>query len=450
MPGTADVLRMIRRPLFATRVGRRLALLASATAAGQLALLLAAPLVTRLYAPEDYGAFVALSGLIGVLAVITGLRYEGAIPLCRNDEDASALAAIVILTSAVLALAAAALLSVAGPRLAVLLGLGANSALVWWLPPALAVQGLFLAFDGWSLYRSGMRQLALSKITQGVVVAVGQLTFGVVGGGDAHGLFLAYVLGQVASVYPLASRLDRRQRLLFLRPSPARMFRLARRFKHFPAYETWSRGFGTGAEMLPAPLIAVVFGPAAAGFFGLAQRIVGIPIRFLGISASQVYIAELASLDRGDRHALRGLFDETVRRLLLAGAIYLAVVLVLGPQIFALVFGTAWSESGVMAQLLAPMYLAMFVNRPIRYTVQFYERQDLSLAINASSLAIVVATFMMAHIGFLSLSSSIITVSAGLCITNMLFFMVARALIAGRLAAHAPSEAVIGERQNAT
>jgi O-antigen/teichoic acid export membrane protein len=197
----------------------------------------------------------------------------------------------------------------------------------------------------------------------------------------------------------------------------------------------WSRCVGTAAEMMPVPLAAGVFGPAASGLLGLAQRIVGLPIRFLGISAAQAYVSELVSLERGDTDTLRALFRETALRLLVAGAAYLAVVLLLGPRLFALAFGPAWAESGAMAQLLAPMYLAMFVNRPVRYTIQFYERQDLGLLVNAASLAVVAAAFSLAHLGLLTLPAAVAAMSGGLCLTNLISFLVARALIDGRLPA---------------
>ena len=64
---------LIDRIFFATRFGRRLTMLASSTMVGQLAVILAAPVLTRMYTPADYGAFVALTGLIVVLGVISGL-----------------------------------------------------------------------------------------------------------------------------------------------------------------------------------------------------------------------------------------------------------------------------------------------------------------------------------------------------------------------------------------
>ena len=439
---------LIERIFFASRFGRRLTMLASSTVLGQLAVILAAPLLTRLYTPADYGAFVALTGLIVVFGVISGLRYEAAIPLCRVERDAAALVCVVILFSVAISLIIALALLVVGPWLAAVLGLAGREGVVWWLPAAVAAQGVFIAFDGWGIQQGRMRQLALSKITQGVALAVGQLVFGFLWHGSPHGLFLALVIAQFASVWPMLARIDRVQRPYFLFPMLSDMRRLVMRYRQFPLYEIWARSFGTASEMLPGPFISAIFGAAASGHYGLAQRIIGAPVRLLGISAHQVYAAELTRLSHTDRPALRALFNETIRHLLVVGLVYLFVIVAFGPYLFSLVFGKAWEESGEMARLLAPMYLALFVNRPIGYTVQFYERQDLGFRINLVSLVIVVVTFLLAHFDLLTLTHSILVVSVGLCLTNLISFLMARALIDGRLPGH-PRTHGVGEVCNA-
>ena len=439
---------LIERVFFASRFARRLTMLASSTVLGQLAVILAAPLLTRLYTPTDYGAFVALTGLIVVFGVISGLRYEAAIPLCRVERDAAALVCVVILSSATVSLLIALILVGVGPWLAAVLDLKGRESVVWWLPVAVAAQGVFIAFDGWGIQQGRMRQLALSKITQGFALALGQLVFGFWWHGSPHGLFLAFVLAQLGSTWPMLFRIDRVQRTYFLFPMLSDMRRLVVRFRQFPLYEIWARSCGTASEMLPGPFISAIFGTAASGHYGLAQRIIGAPVRLLGISAHQVYAAELTRLSHTDRPALRALFNETIRHLLIVGLVYLVVIVLFGPRLFALVFGEAWRESGEMARLLAPMYLALFVNRPIGYTVQFYERQDLGFRINLVSLVIVVVTFLLAHQGILSLGHSILIVSAGLCLTNLISFLMARALIDGRLAGH-PRTRKVAEACNA-
>jgi O-antigen/teichoic acid export membrane protein len=69
----------------------------------------------------------------------------------------------------------------------------------------------------------------------------------------------------------------------------------------------------------------------------------------------------------------------SVRRLLLVGLLPAAVLLAVGPGLFALVFGPQWSEAGEYARLLAPAYLAQFAIVPVSATLFILERQGREL-----------------------------------------------------------------------
>jgi len=57
----------------------------------QIILVVSAPILTRLYAPEEYGVLGTYSALVMVLSVIATLRYELAILLPQQDEEAEQL-----------------------------------------------------------------------------------------------------------------------------------------------------------------------------------------------------------------------------------------------------------------------------------------------------------------------------------------------------------------------
>lgn len=66
--------------------------LVGGTTGAQLLAVLAAPLLTRLYTPEDFGLLAVYASLLGLIAVIASLRYELAIPLPTDDTEAAAVA----------------------------------------------------------------------------------------------------------------------------------------------------------------------------------------------------------------------------------------------------------------------------------------------------------------------------------------------------------------------
>jgi hypothetical protein len=62
--------------------------LAGGTALSQGLIVLASPLLTRLYSPASFGAFTVFVSLLSVLSCVATLRYELAIPLPKDDDEA--------------------------------------------------------------------------------------------------------------------------------------------------------------------------------------------------------------------------------------------------------------------------------------------------------------------------------------------------------------------------
>ena len=51
----------------------------------------AAPILTRLYGPESFGVLATFASILALLNVVSSLRYELAIAVPEDDEDAIAL-----------------------------------------------------------------------------------------------------------------------------------------------------------------------------------------------------------------------------------------------------------------------------------------------------------------------------------------------------------------------
>ncbi len=80
------MMRGLRALLPKGRLGRAVAVLVTGTAFGQLIVLAASPLVTRLYTPADFGVLGVFSAFLGILGIAVTLRYELAIPLPRTTR----------------------------------------------------------------------------------------------------------------------------------------------------------------------------------------------------------------------------------------------------------------------------------------------------------------------------------------------------------------------------
>ena len=66
---------------------KNVSMLASGTALSQVITILIAPLLTRLFMPEDYGFFAIFISIVAILSVLATFRYEMAIILPRQSKE---------------------------------------------------------------------------------------------------------------------------------------------------------------------------------------------------------------------------------------------------------------------------------------------------------------------------------------------------------------------------
>ena len=365
----------LRRFLPESSFVRKCWLVASGTIAGQALVILSSPLLTRLYSPEEFGLFAVFGALVGIAGSTTGLRFEYAVPLLGDEQDAAAMVGLVVLTSILLGLVAIAGIWFFGAFLAGVVEAPSLAPWLWLLPPAIVVWGFGSALSYWSVRRATYGVNGFNRTLQLGSQTAGQVGLGVAGLG-APGLILGYLLGYVVRMGHYLWRLTAADRRLLVSPSFRRMWRNAQANWRYPAFAFPSSLLAQISQLAPALLVAALFGPAMAGFYALSQRIMGLPVRMLSEAASQVFLGEMRDLGQADLHRL---FLRTVILFTGLGLIGMLPILLFAQPLFVLIFGEAWREAGVLAQLLVPLYIARFVSLPISQLLNALNRQDMHL-----------------------------------------------------------------------
>ncbi len=185
--------------------------------------------------------------------------------------------------------------------------------------------------------------------------------------------------------------------------------------------------------MIPPVILAIIYGPLIAGLYGLAQRVAGLPIRFIATSAHQLFVSESAKLGPDQHKELLALFLGMVKKLTAIGVLCVGAIALLSPFLFAPVFGTEWYESGIITALLAPMYLAMFVGFAVKHSLNILERQDLILKLDLFRLALVLASFALAYALELDHRTCIILYAASMLIYFALYVGLAWRMLRARV-----------------
>lgn len=369
---------------------------AGGTAFGQVLVIAVSPILTRLYAPNDFGVLSVYSAVLYVLVAVASLRYEMAIPLPEEDVEAANVLAVSILFVLLISFFLCIIVLIGGNWIAVASN---NSALIpylWLLPIGLVGAGFFQAFSYWAIRRKTFRDLAVTKVTQSIWLVIIQFVLGWLWSSPV-GLLLGHIAGQAGGSTTLLFNTLKNDRELLREISWSSMWKAIQRYKRFPLLLSWSSLLNTLGLQLPSLFLATLYGLDVAGWFMLSERVARAPARLLGQAIGQVFMAEASQLKRTNPESLKDLFTSVFWKLVLVGGIPLLILALISPWIFSILFGGEWGEAGKIYQAMSISVIAQFVVAPLSQTIVIIERQDLQMWSDLFRTVSVVLVFFVAR-----------------------------------------------------
>lgn len=368
--------------------------LGGATGLGQLLLVASAPLLSRLYTPEEVASYGLFLALLMFAATAANLKYELAIPGPLGERQA--LSITVAATIACIPVALATALAAATTARAGAFGLAAADApLMALVGPALAVTGAFTALRYWHVRQQRFTLVGRAMLAQSTGRAVVPVAFGALGFGWS-GLVAGEIAGRAIGLWWLASAARSDVRVLGGLPGRAEVATTAREQRRYPTVVMPASMLDALAAFLPLPVFVAAFGPAAGGQLALVQRLLSVPASLVATSVGDVLHARAGAAVAGGHTTADVLVDGVIRRLsLIAAAVYLPV-LGLATVAFQPVFGAQWDRAGGFAALLAPMVAAWTVASPLTRVFLIRDRLRLKLAFDFANLVLPIGALVLA------------------------------------------------------
>lgn len=360
---------------------RNVVTLMTGTTFAQALLIFAAPILTRLYSPEDFGIYALYTSILGVLAVVSCWRYELAIVLPEKDEDAANLLVLSICICFCMAVLTLILVSLFRNPVANLLGAPKLAPWLWLLPLSIVATGLFQAFNYWSTRRKKFRRLAVRQITQSTITAATQLGTGVALHPGPGGLISGSIIGQLAATVRLAWQVFKEEgRQIVATTNKHHIQEMLILHKKFPLLDSWSGLLNTVSAMLPVLLLGYFFNPAIVGFYALGQKVLSLPMGIIGSSLAQVFYPRAISAARdGD---LAQIVMRAFQELIKVSLVPMVLLIIVAPQLFSFFFGSQWLISGEYVKWLGIWFLFTFISSPISTIFFVLNRQGNLLIIN--------------------------------------------------------------------
>ncbi|MEI9997273.1 MAG: oligosaccharide flippase family protein [Rhizomicrobium sp.] len=395
-------------------------LLVGGSGFSQFVLAATAPLLTRLYAPADFGVYAVLQSLANFAAAVASLRYETAIMLPRTDRAAANVAVLSFAAVGLLSLLTVPVTIVAWRVLGGVRGVRIPFELAMLVPLSIAALGVQQVLRSWFLRSHMFAAVTVLLVVQAVVMVGLQIAAGFAWGSQAFYLAAASLLGTVVSTFVVLPAL-RREGLGRLRQaiSRRRLAAVARRYRRFPLYTAPFSFIAQITQRGPILLLALLAGPAATGAFALAQRTIYLPITVVITSLSQAFYRRAA----GKLHdpVVHGLVRRVLLALvLLAGPLFILTAFDM-PGIFAFVFGAAWREAGRYGAWLALAAFAMSLTFWLDRVFEMQGRQRLALVLETAFNLVCLPLLALVLYGTRSVEYTVIAFSMLSILYNLLY-----------------------------
>lgn len=379
----------IKQAVYARGFAYNVGVLAGGTALAQAIGALSAPILSRLYTPDDFGALGVFTSIFSILLAVNSLRYEFAISLPKDEDDAANLLALTLaLVTATTILFEIALWLLADPIIA-WTNAPALRPYLWLIPLSLLGAGFYQGLNYWAIRRQQYAPIARTRFTQSLAGAVTPVLVGLASAGPV-GLLVGHVIGQGVGSSSLARQAWRDSQEALRRVSLRGMARMARQYYRFPLLTTWASLLNSLGLNLPRLLLSTFYGTMVTGWFLFGQRIIAIPMTLVGASVGQVFLGTISKLKNDAPEKLKPFYLKTARRLFLLGLAPSLFLMLTGAPLFAWAFGEEWRTAGLYAQILAPMFLIQFVVSSLSQIIIVLERQRIQLVWEMMRVALVV------------------------------------------------------------
>lgn len=354
-----------------------LTLMTGTTIAQALSIIIA-PLLTRLYTPDDFGTYAIYLSLVSFIVVIACGKYELAIMLPDEENDAVNVLSLSIILTFFVSIVTLVIVLIFNSEIVRLLG---NVKIEKWLylvPVAVFFAGCYQALNYWFNRKESYVILASNRINQSISSATFNLIMGMKGFG-AGGLIIGTFIGQSISlsflVWHFLKELKIGNKWLI---SYEEIKKQANRYLDFPRYQLAASCLCEASAQVPILLLSAFFETSAVGFYSLAHRCVSLPMGVLGSAVGQAFFQK-ASEYKSDDEKLKELTYKTYKKLLFVGILPFTILMIFGDVIFSFIFGAEWYIAGRYAQILSLWLLFVFISSPLSaiFIVKELQKQNL-------------------------------------------------------------------------
>ncbi len=341
------------------------------TALGQLILVAASPIISRIYSPEEFGMFSILFGYLTILSAVSTGRYELAIILPKSNKAAINIAMLALTVAGCVSAVVVAALFFIPETFFVNNGIPHSSSLIYIAPVFIMSVALYQ-----SAYCYHIRTKLFTRNSQGKVINSTTTSLFSVGIGLVYPLGNVLLIGKslgffIASLYLIFSK-EVKKVIRYIRLRY--MIMMMKRYSDFPKYSVLGTGVDKLGAQLPILLINSLYTSEMAGYYAFALNVIYVPMSFISIAVSDVFRQKISEKVNNGL-PIKEDYIKMINILALISFLPLLLFGIISPTFFKIIFGKEWETAGLLIRPVLPMLFFRFIYSPVSGLFIVLEKQ---------------------------------------------------------------------------
>jgi lipopolysaccharide exporter len=338
---------------------RSASILITGTVIAQLISIFLQPFLRRFFSPESFGIYSVYLSLVGIIIVISSLRFDDAIVLPKTDKESANVLSLALIFSFLFDLLLFLIVLIKGGKIITFLNLPSTIPVrvLYIIPVGAFLYTTYQCLNYWLVRKQKFYSVSINKLLRRGSEGISQVSFALIK--KSNGLIYSDIIGQTVNVTTVIIQTIKNG-LTFKVVSLTKLKYVFKKFSDFPKFNLIPAFMSTCSFMLPPIFINKFFSSESAGFFDLAKLLLSVPLALVATSFSSVLLQRVS--EKFNKH--ESFMAELKPVLIVVSLISLIEVLAIvffGEYLFKFIFGNTWIFSGKISKILVWSFTFNFI-----------------------------------------------------------------------------------------
>jgi O-antigen/teichoic acid export membrane protein len=338
---------------------RSASILISGTVIAQLISILLQPFLRRFFTPEAFGIYSVYLSLIGIVTVVSSLRFDDAIVLPKTDKESSNVLSLALIFNFLFNLILFIIVLLKGGKIILFLNLPKNFPVpvLYIIPLGAFLYNTYLCLNYWLIRKQKFYSVSVNKLLRRGAEGISQVSFAFTKIFNA--LIYSDIIGQSVNVFTVIIQTFKNG-LTFKTVSIGKLKYVFKKYRDFPKYNLIPAFMSTCSYLLPPVFINKFFSSESAGFFDLAKLLLSVPLALVATSFSSVLLQRVSEKFNRRESFLTDL-KPVIAIVGFVSVVEIFSIVLFGESLFKFIFGATWVFSGRISRILVWSFTFNFI-----------------------------------------------------------------------------------------